>query len=114
MKEIGTTEVSCYFLFLFLATPQEKSNSSGRQKQGVRSNDREHNERQGEKLDNRRQGDDRPPRASRGGGRPRLSSREKDRVSRFSKMSCIVLKWMVPLGGGGLKIPQPEKRTSID
>lgn len=76
--------------FLHLAT-SEKPNSGGRQRQGGRFNDRErfndrdrdHTERQGERLDNRpRQNDDRPSRGGgRGGGRPRLSSREKDRVS---------------------------------
>ena len=54
-----------------------------RQRQGGRPNEQQQQrgDRQGERLDNRRQNDERP--ASRGGrgGRQRLSSKEKDRVS---------------------------------
>lgn len=71
-----------------LLVTSEKPNSGGRQqRQGGRFNDRERfndrdrSDRQGDRLDNRtRQNEDRSSRGGRGGGRPRLSSREKDGV----------------------------------
>ena len=82
------SNVSIYHLIV--GVPPEKSNSTVRQKQGGRFNERserqgDRSERQGdrERLDNRRQGEDRPPRTARGGGRQRLSSKEKDVVSQL-------------------------------
>ena len=78
-----------YYKIIYLLVASEKPNSGGRQqRQGGRFNDRERfndrdrSDRQGDRLDNRtRQNEDRSSRGGRGGGRPRLSSREKDGVS---------------------------------